>query len=524
MLGGHPHPVVGHREGHVDPLPRGGDPDGGQVVGVAGRVGEQVGQHLHHPPPVRRHPGQTRRQVDHQVAPSAPALEPAPGLVHQDGDLHRFRGYRQGPRLDAGHVQQVADQVAHALRLVPDDPEELGHLRRVQVGGILQQGVRRALDGRQGGPELVAHHPQELGPQPLQVLQRRQVLYGNDHRLHLPLLREDGSGVDQGGDAAPVGGLEHDLLGPHRLPGDQGLGQGQLPQGDLPPVGPPVGQHLQKLLRRPARLAQAADDPPRLPVDGHRVPRPGVQDQHAHRRGVHQGLQVGPGPLLVAVAAGVGDDQGRLGGEHHQGLLVLGGELDLLLAHVDAPDALPPVAERRGQEGQGRAHRHRRAELGQAQRPARSRGSPCSRSGSPMLLSCSKKSIPLGNSANCRLSSGVSPEVEEVLYPPRIVQEGDDPVAGAGQRPGAVQDPLEHRPEVQALVDAQAGLAEAGQPLPQGLVFPGQLTGVSPSPRPPSRSVRPAISRPTGPPKRVYQPCEKLHNANWLEIGSKLGC
>ena len=84
-------------------------------MGVAGGVGEQVGQHLDHPPPVRRHPGQTRRKVDDQVAATAPDLEPAPGLIHQHGDLHRFRGYRQGAGLDAGHVQQVADQVAHAL-------------------------------------------------------------------------------------------------------------------------------------------------------------------------------------------------------------------------------------------------------------------------------------------------------------------------------------------------------------------------------------------------------------------------
>ena len=131
-----------------------------------------------------------------------------------------------------------------------------------------------------------------------------------------------------------------------------------------------------KLLRRPVRLAQAADDPPGLPVDGADAAGAGVQDQHAHRRGVHQGFQVGPSPLLVAVPAGVGDDQRRLGGEHHQGLLVLCGELDLLLAQVDASDALPPVTQRRRQEGKGRAHRHRRLELGQAQLPGRSRGSP----------------------------------------------------------------------------------------------------------------------------------------------------
>ena len=293
-----------------------------------------------------------------------------------------------------------------------------------------------------------------------------------------PSSGEDGSGVDQGGDAPPVGGPEHHLLGPHRLPGDQGLGQGQLPQGDLPPVGPPVGQHLQKLLRRPARLAQAADDPPGLPVDGADAAGAGVEDQHAHGRGVHQGLQVGPSPLLLPVAAGVGDDQGRLGGEHHQGLLVLGGELDLLLAHVDVSDALSPVTERRGQEGQGRAHRHRRLEFRQAQLPdvAVEVPQPQRFADAAELL---EEEHPVGKFGELPGLLGSQPGIEEFLYPPPIVQEGDDPVAGAGQRPGAVQDPLEHRLEVQALVDAQAGLAEAGQPLPQGVVFQGQIPGVT---------------------------------------------
>ena len=206
-LSGHAHAVVGHREGDVDAVPHRGHPDGGQLAGVSGRVGQQVVQHLDDAPPVGQDPGQVRRQVDVQVVPAAPALEPAPGLVHQDGRRHGFGGYRQGAGLDAGHVEQVADQVAHVLGLVADDPEELGHLGGVQRRRCLQQGIRRPLDGGQRGPQLVAHHAQELGPQPLQLLHRRHVLQGHDHRLDLPILREDGRGVDQGGDAAPVGRL-----------------------------------------------------------------------------------------------------------------------------------------------------------------------------------------------------------------------------------------------------------------------------------------------------------------------------
>ena len=200
------------------------------------------------------------------------------------------------------------------------------------------------------------------------------------------------------------------------------------------------------------------------------------------------------------MAAGVGDDQGRLGGEHHQGLFVLGGELDLLLAHVDAPDALPPVPERRRQEVKGRAHRHRRAELGQAQLPGVAVEVP-----QPQRLADAAELLEeehtVGKLGELPGLLGSQPGVEEVLYTPAVVQEGDDPVAGAGQRPGAVQDPLEHRPEVQALVDAQAGLAEAGQPLSQGLVFLGQLPGIPHPLHLRSSMGQPAMSRPTGPPK-----------------------
>ena len=58
---------------------------------------------------------------------------------------------------------------------------------------------------------------------------------------------------------------------------------------------------------------------------------------------------------------------------------------------------------------------------------------------------------------------------EEVLEAAGIVGQGDGAVAGAGERPGRVHDPLEHRVEVQALVDAETGLAEESQALLQSL-------------------------------------------------------
>ena len=48
-----------------------GDLDGGQLVRVPGRIGQQVVQHLDDAPPVRQDPGQVRRDIDDQVAPAA---------------------------------------------------------------------------------------------------------------------------------------------------------------------------------------------------------------------------------------------------------------------------------------------------------------------------------------------------------------------------------------------------------------------------------------------------------------------
>ena len=216
----------------------------------------------------------------------------------------------------------------------------------------------------------------------------------------------------------------------------------------------PPGAHRSLTIRLASRLSDTG------------VPRPGVEDQDAHGSRVHQGLQAGPGPPLVPVPAGVGDDQRGLGGEHHQGLFVFGGELHILLADVEGPDALPLVADGRGEEGQNGADRHRRAELGKAQRPGVAVEVPQSqRFGNPAEVL--EELQPFGQLHKSLALFRSQPGGDEVLYPPRLIQQGDDAVAGPGQRAGAVQDPLEHRVEVEALVDAQAGLAEPGQPVPQ---------------------------------------------------------
>ena len=55
-----------------------------------------------------------------------------------------------------------------------------------------------------------------------------------------------------------------------------------------------------------------------------------IKDHNAHRRGIAQGFQTGPCPLLVPVRVGIGDG-GLLGGEQHQNLLDLLGELVTVL-------------------------------------------------------------------------------------------------------------------------------------------------------------------------------------------------
>ena len=88
-------------------------------------------------------------------------------------------------------------------------------------------------------------------------------------------------------------------------------------------------------------------------------------------------------------------------------------------------------------------------------------------SGSVIRLRCSKKLQPFGQLHESLALFRGQPGGDEVLYPPRLIQQGDDAVARPGQRAGGVQHPLEHRVKVEALIDAQAGLAELGEAVAQ---------------------------------------------------------
>ena len=96
----------------------------------------------------------------------------------------------------------------------------------------------------------MAHHAQEIGPQPLQLLERRQVLQRDHHRHGRAVGRVDRRGVDQQRDAAAVGDGEHDLLGAHRRGAADHPLHRELRQRDLAPVGEPAREPLQQLLQR----------------------------------------------------------------------------------------------------------------------------------------------------------------------------------------------------------------------------------------------------------------------------------
>ena len=147
------------------------------------RVRQEIVEHLDDAPRVRQHARQVFRQVDGHGAPASGPVEGTPGLIDEAGNLDPLDGDRESARRDAPLVQQVGNQIAHPVCLIVDDPEELQHLGRIRGRRGAQHGGRRSLDRDQGRSEFVAHHAQKLGPQPVQLLEGRQVLQGDHHRL-----------------------------------------------------------------------------------------------------------------------------------------------------------------------------------------------------------------------------------------------------------------------------------------------------------------------------------------------------
>ena len=461
MFGRQPPALVGDPDRDVRAVALRANPDRCGLRRVPCGVGEEIVQHLLDAPPVGHHPRQAPRQVDQHGVPPAARQERVARPVHQHGHLRWLGRHRQRARVDAPRVQQVADEAAHAIGLVVDDPVELVPLGRVELRRGLQQRGGRTLDRGQRRAQLVAHHAQELGAQALKVVERGQVLHGDHHRCDRSVLGPDRRRVDQGPDAAPVGDREHHLLGTHRLAAAELPYEREFGEGDLAPVGTPARDHLQQLFERAAGRAQALDDTPRLAVERQRPAAAGIEDHDADRRGLHQRLQVGPRALLVAVGAGVGDRRRRQRGEQHQYLLVVVGELRLtfLPCKGQIADLYAAVAQRRSLEGlrvhQVRGVTQRGDERRQVRQPYRSR----------QIAEVRPELGPVRPGHELLVLLGGEAGADEILNPARVVDSGDHAVAGAGERARAVDDLLQDGGHVEGRTDAQDRSAERGDAL-----------------------------------------------------------
>ena len=277
----------------------------------------------------------------------------------------------------------------------------------------------------------------------------------------------------------PSGEREHHLLGPHRLAAAQRPGKRQLVQRDLAPVGAPEGDRLQQILGGAARRAKALHDPFRLAVDRHRLAGPGIEYQHADRRGLDQGLEVGARLALGPVGARVGDRRRGLRGEQQKDLLVLARERRraFLPEEVEVADMHAAMAHRRALEGplpryEVRGEAERAHIGGHVRQPERARE----------VAEELEQPRPVGPLLHPPVLLVGEPGGDEVPGLARLVDGGDGAVARAGERAGALDDLLQHRVEVEARADAQAGRAQGGDALAQRFVLAGEVVvSVQPS-------------------------------------------
>ncbi len=471
--GRHAAPLVGDRDGDVRVLAHGRHPDRGRLGCMPRGVRQQVVEHLHKAPAIGHHGRQPRRQVDEDGVPAAAAQERAARPLDQGGHVRGLGGDRERARVDAPRIEQVADEAAHVAGLFGDDAVELAHLGPIELGLLLEQRVRRALDRDQRGAQLVAHQAQELGPHPLDLVERRQVLHRHHHRFDRAAGRTDRGRVDQRPDAPPVGDRQHHLLGAHRLAIAELLRERELAQRHLTAVGAPAGDHLQELLGRAAGYPQALSDAPRLPVEPRRLSGLRVEDHDPDGRGLDQRFEVGPGALLVAVRAGVGDRGRSLGREQHQNLFVVVGELlaALLPGEEEVADVRAAVAHRRAlarpREGRRGRHAERAHVARQVREPQRPR----------QLAQVLEQAAAIGPGGELLLFLGREAGEDEVLGRARVVDRGDDAAAGGGEPAGALEHLGEHGVEVERGADAQDGRVQGGSALAQRLDLPLRIVG-----------------------------------------------
>jgi hypothetical protein len=106
--------------------------------------------------------------------------------------------------------------------------------------------------------------------------------------------------------ASPLTG--EDLVGPHRLASAKGPSEGELPEETSRPSARRTRTAAGRSSGDCSGARRLSTVLRVLPVEGRRSARHGVEDRHVHGRGVQQRLRIGPGPPLLPVPAGVGDD------------------------------------------------------------------------------------------------------------------------------------------------------------------------------------------------------------------------
>ena len=382
-------------------------------------------------------------------------------VVDQRAHLRGLGRDREHAGVDAPRIEQVADEPAHAVGLLVDDAKELLRLGRAVPRRGAEHRRRRALDGGERGAKLVAYHAEELRPHPVYLLERRQVLQGDHHRFDLAVVGLNRRCVDERGDAAPIGGREHDLLGPHRLGAAQRACEREAVERDLAPVPAPAGEDLQQFLGGAPRHAQALHDALRLAIERHHAAGPRIEHHDPDRRSLDQRLEIGACALLVAVGARVGDGARGLRGEQHQDLLVLARELlfSFLLDEVEVADMPASMAHRRALEGprrqpvRGKAERaHVRGDVGQAQRPRE-------------VAEVLEQPQPVGPLHQRTVLIVGETGGDEVLGLPLLVNGDDGAVARPGQCASALRHLAEHGLEVEARADTQHRGSQAGEAL-----------------------------------------------------------
>ena len=136
------------------------------------------------------------------------------------------------------------------------------------------------------------------------------------------------------------------------------------------------------------------------------------------------------------------------------------------LAQKDVADAFAAVADGGGQKGLWESCPARQAGFGKAQRPdVGAQVGQAQRFGN--VAEMIEEFQRIGQIPQTLDHVGGQAGGEKVFGRTRIVEEGEQAVAGADERAGGVEDALQDGVEVEAFVDEQAGAAQAGEALPQ---------------------------------------------------------